>query len=111
MPVSMPNFASSIEILAETGQNLKSSSKSSCSRFFRERSATLCAVSNTHSMNADGAAIRHRITDLDDEGDYPDEYQLMGEEPVQMEKGFSKIIVVDNLPVVPTEKYSKLLGV
>lgn len=68
-------------------------------------------VTTQESLTMADEVIRHKITDFDDEGDYPDEYQLAGEEQVQLEKGFSKVIVVDNLPVVPTEKYQKLMGV
>jgi hypothetical protein len=41
--------------------------------------------------------------------DYIDDEQL--EPPVAMEVGFSKIIVVDNVPVEPETKYEKLLNV
>ncbi|KAK9090555.1 hypothetical protein Sjap_023732 [Stephania japonica] len=37
-----------------------------------------------------------------------DEDVLRDEEPMQFESGFGNVIVVDNLPVVPPEKYDKL---
>lgn len=43
-----------------------------------------------------------------DNNDIDDE-QL--EPEVTMEIGYSKVIIVDNIPVVPQEKYEKLMGV
>ncbi|KAK9113958.1 hypothetical protein Syun_020755 [Stephania yunnanensis] len=40
-----------------------------------------------------------------------DEDVLRDEEPMQFESGFGNVIVVDNLPVVPQEKFAKLEGV
>ncbi|KAK9104755.1 hypothetical protein Scep_021599 [Stephania cephalantha] len=40
-----------------------------------------------------------------------DEDVLRDEEPMQFESGFGNVIVVDNLPVVPPEKFAKLEGV
>jgi len=65
---------------------------------------TTIIMENTHG-------IRHKITDFDEEGDYPDEYQILREEPVLMEKGFSRVIVIDNLPVIPITKFEKLQNV
>ncbi len=64
------------------------------------------------AMPAD-QVIRHRFHDDDDDidADYPDEYQMLGEEPVQMEKDFASCIIVDNLPVVGKDKYEKLHNV
>eukprot|EP01089_Gocevia_fonbrunei_P016729 TRINITY_DN5256_c0_g1_i1.p1 TRINITY_DN5256_c0_g1~~TRINITY_DN5256_c0_g1_i1.p1 ORF type:complete len:674 (+),score=165.09 TRINITY_DN5256_c0_g1_i1:136-2157(+) len=60
----------------------------------------------------DRKAITHKvIEDLDEEADYPDEYARLGEAPVELEKGWSKVIVVDNLPIIPESKHDKLLSV
>lgn len=59
----------------------------------------------------DTDVIKHRISEYDDDDDLPDEYQVLGEEPVTLDTGFSNFIVVDNLPIVGPEKYKKLLGV
>lgn len=40
-----------------------------------------------------------------------DEEVLQEEDPPEYEAGFGNIIVVDNLPVVPPEKFEKLEGV
>lgn len=42
---------------------------------------------------------------------YSDDEDLKGEESLECEEGFGNIIVVDNLPVVPKEKFEKLEGV
>jgi hypothetical protein len=62
---------------------------------------------------ADAQVIRHRQLDEEDEldADYPDEYHMLGEAPVQLDKSFASAIIVDNLPVVGKEKFDKLLGV
>jgi translation initiation factor 3 subunit B len=62
---------------------------------------------------ADVQVIRHRQLDDEDEldADYPDEYHVLGEAPVQLDKSFASAIIVDNLPVVGREKFDKLLGV
>jgi translation initiation factor 3 subunit B len=62
---------------------------------------------------ADVHVIRHRQLDDEDEldADYPDEYHVLGEAPVQLDKSFASAIIVDNLPVVGREKFDKLLGV
>jgi len=46
-----------------------------------------------------------------DDDDTPNEYELLGEPEVMVEKGFHKIIIVDNLPPVTSDKYDKLLNV
>ncbi|XP_055817657.1 eukaryotic translation initiation factor 3 subunit B [Solanum dulcamara] len=40
-----------------------------------------------------------------------DDDDLMEEDPLEFDPGFGNILVVDNLPVVPKEKYEKLEGV
>lgn len=40
-----------------------------------------------------------------------DEEKLRQEDSLEFESGFGNIMVVDNLPVVPPEKYDKLEGV
>lgn len=40
-----------------------------------------------------------------------DDEDLRAEEALDFEEGFGNIIVVDNLPVVPKEKFEKLEGV
>eukprot|EP00005_Dracoamoeba_jomungandri_P006446 CAMPEP_0174261634 /NCGR_PEP_ID=MMETSP0439-20130205/11667_1 /TAXON_ID=0 /ORGANISM="Stereomyxa ramosa, Strain Chinc5" /LENGTH=705 /DNA_ID=CAMNT_0015346141 /DNA_START=76 /DNA_END=2193 /DNA_ORIENTATION=+ len=60
---------------------------------------------------SDVMTIRRMDIDIDEEADYPDEYQISGEKPVKKEVGFSDFIIVDNLPIVGDDKYSKLLSV
>jgi translation initiation factor 3 subunit B len=55
--------------------------------------------------------IRHKITDDDELEDFPDAYQILGEDPVELDKTFSNCIIVDNLPTIPMAKYDKLLSV
>lgn len=40
-----------------------------------------------------------------------DDEDLHQEDPLEFEAGFGNVIVVDNLPVVPPEKFEKLEGV
>lgn len=40
-----------------------------------------------------------------------DDDDLMEEDPLEFDTGFGNILVVDNLPVVPKEKFEKLEGV
>ena len=40
-----------------------------------------------------------------------DEDEDFGEPPINLEQGFAKIVVVDNIPVVSEEKYDKLKAV
>ena len=42
---------------------------------------------------------------------YSDDEVVYQEENLEFESGFGNIIVVDNLPVVPREKFEKLKGV
>lgn len=42
---------------------------------------------------------------------YSDDEDIYQEENLEFESGFGNIIVVDNLPVVPREKFEKLEGV
>lgn len=52
-----------------------------------------------------------RLPDGEDFGVESDDEDLKKEEEFEFEEGFSNIIVVDNLPVVPKEKFEKLEGV
>ena len=42
---------------------------------------------------------------------YSDDEEVLQEESLEFDSGFGNIIVVDNLPVVPPEKFEKLEGV
>ena len=42
---------------------------------------------------------------------YSDDEEVLQEESLEFDSGFGNIIVVDNLPVVPPEKFDKLEGV
>jgi len=53
--------------------------------------------------------IRHR--EVEDDDAHIDEYQILGESPVQLNKSFASAIIVDNLPIVGKDKFDKLLGV
>jgi len=56
--------------------------------------------------------VPSRISHLHiDDDDAPSEYELLGEPEVMMEKGFHKIVVVDNLPPVAKDRYERLITV
>lgn len=52
--------------------------------------------------------VIHRVTHLDFDEELEDEER---EEEVQLETGFANVVVVDNLPIVPKEKFGKLFDV
>ncbi|KAL2234304.1 eukaryotic translation initiation factor 3 subunit B [Sesamum indicum] len=52
-----------------------------------------------------------RLPPAEDFGIVSDDEDLKKEESLEFEEGFGNIIVVDNLPVVPKEKFEKLEGV
>ncbi|CAA2985342.1 eukaryotic translation initiation factor 3 subunit B-like [Olea europaea subsp. europaea] len=52
-----------------------------------------------------------RLPSGEDFGVISDDEDLKEEDPLEFEAGFGNIIVVDNLPVVPKEKFEKLEGV
>lgn len=52
-----------------------------------------------------------RLPPGDDFGVVSDDEDIYQEENLELDSGFSNIIVVDNLPVVPREKFEKLEGV
>ncbi|KAI5648779.1 hypothetical protein M9H77_34784 [Catharanthus roseus] len=52
-----------------------------------------------------------RLPSGDDFGIISDDEDLREEEELEFDQGFENIIVVDNLPVVPQEKFEKLEGV
>ncbi|KAK4410947.1 Eukaryotic translation initiation factor 3 subunit B [Sesamum angolense] len=52
-----------------------------------------------------------RLPPAEDFGIVSDDEDLKEEESLEFEEGFANIIVVDNLPVVPKEKFEKLEGV
>ncbi|CAA2962368.1 eukaryotic translation initiation factor 3 subunit B-like, partial [Olea europaea subsp. europaea] len=51
-----------------------------------------------------------RLPPGEDFGVISDDEDLKGEDPLEFEEGFGNIVVVDNLPVVPKEKFEKLEG-
>ncbi|KAI3449011.1 hypothetical protein Pfo_005676 [Paulownia fortunei] len=59
------------------------------------------------SLNLDSV----RLPSAEDFGIISDDEDLKEEESLEFEEGFGNIIVVDNLPVVPKEKFDKLEGV
>lgn len=81
----------------------------------------MAEVLSMEDIRAAGAAIGIDLSDVDldsirlppgeDFGILSDDDDLREEEELEFDQGFGNVIVVDNLPVVPREKFEKLEGV